>query len=112
MSSIGWDDFERIGLRVGTIIEVEEFPEARIPAWKLKIDLGKDIGIRKFSAQITALYDKKYLLGWQVLCVCNFEPKRIGPYLSEVLTTGFIQDNGEVVLAIPERRVENGLRLA
>lgn len=111
MSTIEWQDFERIQMLVGTIIEVEDFPEARKPAYRLKIDLGKEIGIKQSSAQITKLYSKQDLIGKQILCVVNFKPKKVGPFISEVLTTGFIQADG-VVLVSPERPVENGSKLA
>jgi len=111
METIEWDDFEKVELLAGTIIEVEEFPEARKPAYKLKLDLGPQVGVKCSSAQITTLYSKEELLGKQVLCVVNFKPKKIGPYTSEVLTTGLIQGK-DVVLAIPERRVPNGSKLA
>jgi len=111
METIEWKDFEKVHLIAGTIIEVEDFPEARKPAYKLKIDLGPKIGVKLSSAQITKLYKKDDLLGTQVLCVVNFKPKQIGPFVSEVLTTGFIQGD-EVVLAVPMQRVPNGSRLA
>ena len=111
METIEWKNFEKVELLVGTIVEVEEFPEARKPAYKLKIDLGPTIGIKRSSAQLTKLYTKEELVGKQVLCVVNFGPKKIGPFVSEVLTTGFIQGN-EVVLAVPERKVPNGSKLA
>jgi len=111
MAQITWDDFEKIELRVGTILKVEDYPEAKKPAYKLLIDFG-EFGTKKSSAQITRLYKKEDLLGKQVICVTNFPPKQIGSFISEVLTTGFVLDNGDVVLAIPERKVKNGLKLA
>jgi len=109
--NIDWDHFEKVGLIAATIVEIVDFPEARKPAYKLRIDCGPHFGIKSSSAQITKLYKKEELVGKQVLCVVNFAPKRIGPFISEVLTTGFIQGD-EVILAIPERRVPNGTRLA
>jgi tRNA-binding protein len=112
METISWADFEKVELRIGTIIEVEDFPEARIPAFKLKVDFGDDIGVKKSSAQITDLYSKADLLGRQVLAVVNFPPKQIGPMRSECLVTGFHRQDGAVVLARPESDVPNGARLA
>ncbi len=111
LPNIEWDDFKKVELRVGTIIKVEDFPEAKKPAYKLQIDFGESIGIKKSSAQITDLYTKEDLVNRQVVCVTNFPPRQIGPYISEVLTTGFYRDGGEVVLAIPEREVPNGCKL-
>lgn len=111
MKTIEWSDFDKVELRVGTIIEVEDFPEARKPAYKLKVDFGDDIGIKKSSAQITELYNKEGLLGTQVLGVVNFPVKQIGPIRSECLVTGFYRDDGAVVLARPDKPVSNGTKL-
>ena len=110
--TITWQDFEKVELRAGTIIEVSDFPKARKPSYKLLIDLGEEIGIKHSSAQITKLYTKEELLGRQVLCVTNFPPRQIADFMSEVLTTGFILDDGEVVLSQIERKIPNGSRLA
>ena len=112
MPQIDWNDFQKVELRVGTIIEVEEFPEARKPAWKLTVDFGDKSGVRRASAQITDLYSEKELVGKQVLGIVNFPPKQIGPFMSECLVTGFVQADGSVVLAVPDKPVANGLRLA
>jgi tRNA-binding protein len=112
MNSISWDDFEKVELRVGTILSAEEFPEARKPAYILKVDFGDAIGIRKSSAQITDLYGMEELIGKQVVAVVNFPPKQIGPIKSECLVTGFYNSDGKVVLAVPDRDIEDGARLA
>jgi tRNA-binding protein len=110
--TITWKDFEKVELRAGTIIEVNDFPKARKPAFKLMIDFGIEIGIKRSSAQITKLYTKQQLLGKQVICVTNFPPRQIADFMSEVLTTGFILENGEVVLSEPQQKVPNGSLLA
>lgn len=112
METIDWKDFEKVELRVGTIIEVEEFPEARKPAYRLKIDFGDEIGLRKSSAQITDLYQRDELVGRQIVGVVNFPPKQIGPVRSECLVTGFHREDGAVVLARPDSPVPNGAKLA
>ena len=112
MNYIEWNDFQKVELRIGTVVEVEDFPEAKKPAFKLKVDFGKEIGIKKSSAQITDLYTKESLLGKQVVAVVNFPPKQVGPIMSECLVTGFHREDGAVVLATPDSIVPNGVRLA
>lgn len=112
MNSITWDDFAKVEIRVGTVIAVEDFPKARIPAYKLTVDFGEEIGVKKSSAQITNIYSKDDLLGKQVVGVVNFPPKQIGPFMSECLITGFHRDDGAVVLAVPDQKVDNGAKLA
>jgi tRNA-binding protein len=111
MELISWDEFSRVELRVGTIIEAEDFPEARVAAYRLKVDFGPEIGIRKSSAQITALYRREELVGRQILGVVNFPPKQIGPFRSECLVTGLYREDGAVVLAVPDQPVANGSKL-
>jgi tRNA-binding protein len=111
MQQINWNEFLKVELRIGTVLEVMDFPEARKPAWKLRIDFGPEIGIKVSSAQITALYSREELVGRQVVAVVNFPVKQIGPFRSEVLVTGFHDDQGRVVLAMPERPVPNGTKL-
>jgi tRNA-binding protein len=112
MSEIQWSDFERVELRAGRVVSAEAFPEARVPAYKLLIDFGPDIGRRKSSAQITDLYDAEDLVGKQVVAVVNFPPKQIGPFMSECLVTGFQREDNKVVLTTVDSEVPNGARLA
>lgn len=112
METINWNEFEKVELRVGTIIEVENFPEAKKPAYKLRIDFGPEIGIKKSSARITVLYKKEDLMGKQVICVVNFPSRQIGSFVSEVLTTGFYSDPETVILAVPDKKAPNGAKLA
>jgi len=109
---LSWDEFKRVDLRVGTVVEVLDFPEARKPAYVVHVDFGPEIGVLKSSAQITDLYTKADLEGRQVVAVVNFPPKQIGPMMSECLITGFHRADGEVVLAVPDARVPDGARLA
>ena len=111
MSTITWDDFMKVGLHFGTIIKAEVFAEARKPAYKLMIDFGAEIGVKKSSSQITQKYTCDELIGKQVLCVINFPPKQVGPLMSEVLTTGVDDEAGHVILVSPDHTVPNGARL-
>jgi tRNA-binding protein len=108
---ISWNHFDAVELRVGTVTEVKDFPEARRPAYQVWVDFGADVGVKKSSAQVTELYSKEDLLGRQIVGVVNFPNKQIGPFRSEFLLTGFVTDEG-VVLAQPERPVGNGAKLA
>lgn len=110
MQQITWNDFEQVELRVGTVTEVRDFPEAKKPAYKITVDFGPEIGIKTTSAQFTALYSKEEILGKQIIGVVNFPPKQIGPFLSEFLCCGFYREDG-VVLAVPEKPVPNGSKL-
>lgn len=112
MTEISWQDFEKVELRAGTIVRADDFPEARKPAYRLTIDFGAGIGIRKSSAQITDRYTRDELVGKQIIAVVNFPPKQIGPFRSECLVTGLVQQDGSVVLAVPDKPAEKGSRLA
>ncbi|GAA4071845.1 tRNA-binding protein [Flavobacterium cheonanense] len=111
MEPITWNDFEKVEMRVGTIIEANDFPEARKPAYQLTIDFGAEIGIKKSSAQITKRYDKVDLVGKQIIAVVNFPKKQIGKFMSECLVLGSVNED-EVVLLSSDLKVENGLRIA
>jgi len=111
MKEITWEEFENVELRIGTITEVNDFPEARVPAYKLTIDFGEEIGVKKSSSQITDHYTKEDLVGKQVICVVNFPPKQVGKFMSEVLTTGLYKDDKTVVLLSPDQPVPNGAKL-
>jgi tRNA-binding protein len=106
-----WSEFERVEMRVGTILEVNDFPEARKPAFQLTIDFGAVIGIRKTSAQITKRYDKEVLVGRQIVAVVNFPKKQIGKFMSECLVLGAVGEEGDVILLSPDFKIENGLRI-
>ena len=108
---ITFDDFNKIDIRIGTIIEVNDFPKARKPAWQLTIDFGAEIGIKKSSAQITAHYSKEDLVGKQILAVVNFPPKQIANFMSECLVLGVADESGDIVLVTTERKVGSGERM-
>ena len=109
--TITYDDFLNVDIRSGTILEIHDFPEARNPAYKLTIDFGPEIGLKKSSAQITALYTKENLIGRQIQAVVNFPPRQIGKFMSEVLVLGFADAEGNIVLMHPESKVPNGQKL-
>jgi len=111
MKIISWGDFEQVELRAGTIVEVEDFPEARKPAYKITVDFGTGIGIKRSSAQVTNLYTKEELVGRQITGVVNFPVKQIGPMKSEFLVCGFYREDGAVVLAVPDQQVPDGAKL-
>jgi tRNA-binding protein len=111
MADITWQQFEAVEMRAGTVLAVEDFPGARKPAYQITVDFGPERGVRRTSAQVTTLYSKEELVGRQVMAVLNFPPKQIGPVRSEFLLAGFYRDDGAVVLAVPERPVQNGARL-
>ncbi|BDU25314.1 tRNA-binding protein [Flavobacterium sp. GSB-24] len=106
-----WNEFERTDMRVGTIIEVNDFPEARKPAFQLTIDFGSEIGIRKSSAQITKRYQKEDLIDRQIVAVVNFPKKQIGKFMSECLVLGAVGEEGDVILLAPDFKIPNGLRI-
>lgn len=110
MQEITWADFEKVELRVGTVLEAADFPEARRPAYKLTVDFG-EFGLKKSSAQITKHYTKEALIGQQVIGVINFPKKQIGPFMSEFLVTGFADENGDIVLATVDKKLPNGSKL-
>ena len=112
MNNLTWKEFERVDIRVGTVISAEIFKEALKPAIKMTIDFGEEIGIKKSSAQITDHYNPESLVGMQIAAVINFPKKQIGPLMSECLVTGFAQPDGSVILAVPHKEALNGSRLA
>ncbi len=111
MEDISWLDFDKVIMCSGTIVDVIDFPQARKPAYIITVDFGSKIGVKKSSAQLTVHYEKEELIGKQIIGVVNFPIKQIGPIMSEFLITGIIENNGSVVLAVPDKKVENGLRL-
>lgn len=108
--TISWDDFEKVDIRVGTILEVTDFPKAKKPAYQITIDFG-ELGIKKSSAQVTAMYSKEELMGKQVVAIVNFPPKQIANFFSECLVLGVYTDKKDVVLLQPERKVSNGWKI-
>lgn len=111
MQTIDYKDFDKIELRVGTVLRAEPFEKARKPAYKIWVDLGEEIGVKKSSAQVTAHYTPDDLIGRQVVCVCNLAPRQIADFMSEILVTGFSDVEGNIVLTSVERPVPNGARL-
>ena len=110
--ALSYDEFLRVDVRVGTVIKAEPYPEARRPAFKLLVDFGSEIGVKKTSAQITVHYRPESLEGRQVAAVVNFPPKQIGKFMSEVLVLGFPDENGDIVLLAPDRAIPNGGRMS
>jgi tRNA-binding protein len=110
-NNLSWSDFEKVDIRIGTIIEVNDFPEAKKPAYQLSIDFGNEIGIKKSSAQITKRYEKKNLIGKQIVAVINFPKKQIGNFMSECLVLGSVGTDNDIVLLSTDKQVENGLRI-
>ncbi|MFD2906076.1 tRNA-binding protein [Sphingobacterium anhuiense] len=111
MEEISWSDFEKVDMRVGTILNVADFPKARKPAYQLTIDFGDELGIKQSSAQITVHYSKEELLGKQIVAIVNFPKKQIANFFSECLVTGFADDNGDIILTTVEKKVPNGAKL-
>lgn len=110
MNNLSWEDFEKVDMRVGTIMEVNDFPKARKPAYQLTLDFG-ELGIKKSSAQIVTLYDTEELIGKQVIAVVNFPPKQIANFISECLVLGVYNENNDVVLLQPDKKTENGCKI-
>lgn len=111
MNMINWEDFEKVEMRIGTIIDAQDFPEARKPAFRLWIDFGEEIGVKKSSAQITQCYTKEELIGKQIVAVVNFPKKQIGNWMSECLVMGSLGKDNNVILLSSDKKVENGLRI-
>lgn len=109
--TISFDDFLKVDIRAGTVVDVQDFPEARNPAYKLWVDFGPELGIKKSSAQVTVHYTKETLIGRRVAAVVNFPPRQVGKFMSEILVLGFPGENGAVVLIAPDKDVANGVRL-
>ena len=112
MKNINIEEFQKVEIRIGTIIEIIDFPEAINPSYQLKVDLGNKIGVKQSSAQITDLYSKEALINKQVIVIINLLPKKIGPFISECLITGFYREDKAVVLATPDKEIKNGSLLA
>lgn len=111
MEELFWNDFEKVDMRVGTILNVADFPKARKPAYQLTVDFGDELGIKQSSAQITVHYSKEELVGKQIVAIVNFHKKQIANFFSECLVTGFADDNGDIILTTVEKKVPNGAKL-